>query len=182
MKLSQLIKICGELLNLDIPSGAFSLPQTPSDSRVERLLAGFAQVYEEIYRDYASALCKTVVTSANGKADLSPYKLCRVVSLVDGEGRNVPFRYGEQCLYVKQDGSFNMCYARLPDDVDWNDEVTMPSPRITARILAYGVAREYHTTLGDWQEAKQWDERFKNAIQATCGKSSSMRMPARGWL
>lgn len=182
MKLNQLLKICGELLNLNIPDGIFETEQEATDVRVVRLDAAFRHTYEEIFRDYASALRKTVVTATEGEVDLAPYNMCRVVSLTDGEGQNVPFRYGEQKLYTDRDGSFNMCYARLPDNLGWKDEVSMPSTRITPRIVAYGVARDYHTSLGDWQSAKQWDERFKNALQSACGKSASMHMPSRRWL
>lgn len=182
MKLSQLLQICGDLLDLDIPDAVFAASSASSDSRVVRMTVAFKQVYEEIYRDYASALRKTVVTAKDKKADVSLYKMCRVVTLTDGEGQNVPFRYGEQCLYTDRDGSFNMCYARLPEEVGWNDEVTMPTPRITPRIVAYGVARDYYTTLHDWQNAEQWDERFKNALRVACGKGAYGRMPARGWL
>lgn len=182
MKLYEIIKTCGELLNLDFPEEYFGASAVVEDGQIKILINCANFVYEELYRDYATALRKTVVDVVDGFADTSSFKMCKVISLVDSEGNDVHFRYGDGGIYVDADGRFNLCYARLPDTLGWNDVVLMPSPRITERIFVYGVAREYYATLGDWVNAKEWDERFKAALQVACSKTTSMRLPVRGWL
>lgn len=182
MKLKEMIKTCGKLLSLELADGYFETDDAPSNnSIVTTLLTCFEQVYEELYRDYASSLRKTVVESENGVIDLAGINLCRVASLLDGEGNNVPFRYSDKSISVAYDGKFNLTYARLPDKAGWNDELVMPSPTISERVLVYGVMREYLAAVNDWATARQWDERFKNALQAANGKNTSMRLPVRGW-
>lgn len=181
MKLRQVVKECGDILALGLSEDFFQPQAEVTDGRVARLLNCFRSVYDELYRDYASALGKTVVESVDGKVDLSPYKLCRVVSLVDGEGNRVSFRYSDNALAVK-DGRYNMCYARLPENVEWDGDVIMPSPCIGERVLIYGMLRDYLASLHDWANAAQWDKRFKDALQVACGKSPAKRMPVRGWL
>lgn len=181
MKLYEIIKTCGEVLNLDFPEEYFTA-NSNDDGRVKILVNCANFVYEELYRDYATALRKTVVDAVNGFVDTSVYKLCKVITLTDSEGNDVKFRYGDGGIYVDEDGRYNICYARLPDILGWKDEVAMPSPRITERIFVYGVVREYLATLGDWANAKQWDDRFKSALQVACSKTTSMRLPVRGWL
>ena len=182
MKLYEIIKICNEALNLDIPSEYFEERQEESDWRIKTLVNCCNFVCEELYRDYATSIRKTVVEVTNGFADTSDYKMCRVLTLTDGEGNDVKFRYTDNGISVEKDGKYNMRYARLPERLGWNDVVTMPSPRITERIFVYGVAREFYLAIGDVELAKQWDERFKDALAVACSKTSPMRMPVRGWL
>lgn len=184
MKVSQIVKICGEMLNIAFPDEFFdvSANNDVTDSVDAVALVNCCNfVLEELYRDYATSLRRTVVESAEGFVDTSKYKLCKVISLVDAEGNDVKFRYGDGGLYVDKDGKYNMCYARLPAQMEWNDEIAMPSPRITERMLIYGVIREYFAMQGDWNNAKQWDSRFKDALRSSEVKISSMRLPVRRW-
>ena len=182
MKTNDIIKMSAEVLNLDLPNEYFDSELQPDDNLVKILLNSCNFVYEELFRDYATSLRKTVVVVIDGFADISVYRLCRVISLVDAEGNDVPYRYSDGSLYVATDGRYNLCYARLPDILGWGDEVRMPSPRITERMMVYGVAREYYAITGDWTNALQWDTRFKDALQVAGVKTSSMKMPVGRWL
>ncbi len=181
MKLKELIKICCEMLFLDVPSEIFVDSSFPQDAIANRLVGCYKLVQDELFCDYATAIRKTVVECRDGVIDITPYKLCKVISLVDGEGNDIPFRYSDGALYAEKNGKFNLCYARLPDETDWDGEVITPSPRITARTVAYGVVREYLTQTNDWAAAKQWDMRFKDALQVAHSKAVT-NLPARGWL
>ncbi len=181
MKVKEIVKICGELADLDFPSTYFVLVNTPDDSRARKLVECCNTVLEELYRSYAQALRKTVVEVKDGFCDTSAYKMCRVLSLVDGEGQDVHFRYGDNKLWVERDGLFNMCYARLPDEVSWDSEVVLPSQRITDRVFVYGVLREYYAVTGDWDLARQWDDRFRDALAVCCSTQYALRLPVRGW-
>lgn len=184
MKVSQLVKICAEMLQLDLDEGILdgAEAQAMQDRDIKTLVNACNFVLEELYRDYATSLRKTVIRVTDGFADTSSFKMCKVISLVDAEGNDVPFRYCDNGLYVQKDGCYNLSYARLACTLGWNDDIAMPSPRITERILAYGVLREYYAVTGDWHNAAQWDERFKNALQVSRTKVSAMRMPARRWV
>ena len=185
MKVSQIVKICGEMINLGLPDELFDEGVSGSvagqNPDVKVLINCCNFVLEELYRDYATSLRKTVAQAVEGFVDTSQYKLCKVISLVDAEGNDVKFRYGDGGLYVDKDGKYNLCYARLPNAVEWEDEIVMPSPRVTERMLIYGVIREYFASQGDWSSAKQWDVRFKDALMVSQVKVSSMRLPVGRW-
>ena len=183
MKVKELLKLCGEMGNVAFPDDSEIESELETQgSKVRQLLNCCNFTLEELYRDYASSLRRTVVEVVDGFADTSCFKLSKVISLVDGEGNDVKYRYTEGGLSVKEDGKYNLCYARLPNDVGLEDEVTLPTPRITERILAYGILREYFTVAGDTFTASQWDERYKDALRIADVKSSSMRMPVGRWL
>ncbi|MCH5153049.1 MAG: hypothetical protein J1F68_03740 [Clostridiales bacterium] len=181
MTVNEIVKMSSEILNLGLSEECFE-GDLPDNNVVKILLNSCNFVYEELFREYATSLRKTVVEIKDGFADTSLYRMCRVISLVDAEGNDVKFRYGDGGLYVDADGKYNLCYARLPDVLSWGDEVRMPSPRITERMFVYGVVREYYSVTGDWALAKQWDTRFKDALQVAGVKTSSMRMPVGRWL
>ena len=183
MKVKELLKLCGEMANLSFPDEADIQNEAEQDgSCVRRLLNCCNFTLEELYRDYAGCIRRTVVEVVDGFADTRGFKMCKVISLVDGEGNDVKYRYTEGGLRVEKDGKYNLCYARLPDDVGVGDEVKLPSPRITERVLAYGILREYFTVVGDTLTASQWDERYKDALRIADVKCSSMRMPVGRWL
>ncbi|MCH5156337.1 MAG: hypothetical protein J1G02_00495 [Clostridiales bacterium] len=182
MKTNEIIKTSAEILNLGLPQEYFDSEVLPDDNVVKILLNSCNFVYEELYRDYATSLRKTVVEVIDGFADTASLHMCRVISLLDEQGCDVNYRYGDGGLYVQSDGKYNLCYARLPDVLGWGDQVHMPSPRITERTFVYGIVREFYAVTGDWELAKAWDTRFKDALQVAGVKTSSMRMPARGWL
>ena len=183
MKVKELLKLCGEMGNIDFPNEEEIDSEVETTGSVVRQLLNCCNfTLEELYRDYASALRKTVVDVIDGFADTSALRLSKVISLVDSEGNDVRYRYTEGGLSVNEDGRYNLCYARLPAAVTLDDDITLPSPRITERILAYGVLREYFTVVGDTFSASQWDERYKDALRIADVKSSPMRMPVRRWL
>ncbi len=181
MKLKELIQKCSELLGLELSRSYFQATSQPQNTYIDKLVACFDSVYEELFRDYASPLRRTVVQSADGVVDLSGLRLNKVVSLTDGEGRDVPFRYSDNALSVGRQGSFNLCYSRLPDDVAWDEEIKLPAPYLSDRLLTYGIMREYLCTVGDWSAAGMWDERYRTAITAACSKTTSMRLPVGRW-
>ena len=183
MKVKELLKLCGDMANLAFPDDEEIESELETQgSTVRQLLNCCNFTLEELYRDYASSVRKTVVEVVDGFADTSAYRLSKVISLVDGEGNDVKYRYTEGGLSVEEDGKYNLCYARLPGDVNLEDEVTLPSPRITERVLAYGILREYFAIIGDRATASLWDERYKDALRIADVKSSSMRMPVGRWL
>ena len=180
MKVKELLKLCGEMGNID--TGDFDSKVKQEGSSARQLLNCFNFTLEELYRDYASSIRKTVVEVKDGFADTSDFKLCKVISLVDGEGNDVKYRYTEGGLAVDGDGKYNLSYARLPGDVGLDDDVTLPSPRITERVMSYGILREYFTINGDMATASVWEERYKDALRIVEVKTSSIKMPSRRWL
>lgn len=182
MKVSELVKTCGEILNLGFPDEYFIGSLAPNDSNASKLTSCCNFVLEELYRDYTSSLSKTVVEAINGFVDLSNFSICKVISLVDSEGNSTHYRYAEGGLLVAKDGKYNLCYAKLSPTLGWDDEIKLPTFRVTHRILIYGVLREYCLQIGDWSNASAWDSRYKDALRVASVKRSVLRIPARRWV
>ena len=183
MKVSQIAKICKELANLDLPPNCYQNDGDDySASECAKLLLTVANiVLEELYTTYVTAVEKAVVTSDDGLIDTQHLLLSRVIKLTDSQGNDLPFRYTERGLFVDMDGVFNLVYAKLPPQVEWNEEFVSPSPRITPRIFAYGVLCEYFHSIGDQVQAQRYQTKYQDALRIATRKISSTKMPARRW-
>ena len=183
MKLYKIAKIVNDVIGLQLSDAYFSDSDTTatSDSVVKKLITCCNFVLERLYSDYATAICKTTISVTGGVANTSALRLNRVISLVSADGQDAKFRYTENGLEVETDGTYNLTYAKLPQELTWQSEVTLPSPRITERIYSYGVIAEYYSMLGDYANSRLWEDKFTNALKAACVKTSSQTMPVWRW-
>lgn len=55
------------------------------------------------------------------------------------------------------------------------------SNRISARVLAYGVAMEYSFISSLYDDATIWENRYKNALLVLARNKANMVMPAKEW-
>lgn len=182
MKVIDVVETCNKILDLDIEVGKISSGEVLPCDKTSRIVSCCNLVLEELYRDYAAHCRKTVAEARDGFISTSEYNLCRVLSLCDGEGSPVSFRYTEGGVLVKKDGKYNMTYAKLPVEVGINDNITLPSPKITDRIFIYGVLREYLLQNGDYTAAQVWREKFEDALSVANMQTVSGVMPVRRWL
>ncbi len=182
MKVSQIANLCKNLANLDLPQNCLdeNFNYTFSDCAV-KLLNCCNFVLEELYANYASALYKTVVTAEDNVINVDNLNLAKVISLTDSYGNEVKYRYTERGLFVDYDGSFNLTYGKMPATLGWNDEVILPSKRITPRIFAYGVLAEYFCAIGDTNSSYNYQNKYLQALKFATIKTSGIKLPSRRW-
>ena len=182
MKVSQIAKICKELANLDLPPDCYQTDGDHTQNNCAVMLLAVANlVLQDLYCNCATAVEKAVVTSKNGLISTQNLNLCNVVRLTDAQGNDMPYRYTERGLFVDYDGTFNLLYAKMPQEVDWNDEFNLPSPRMTPRLFAYGMLGEYFHSIGDTVQAERYLTKYNDALRIATRKITSIKMPARRW-
>ena len=175
MKVLDVINACNKILELDIAVDDIANGSAEPCDKTNRIIDCCNTISEELYRDYPTHCRRTVAEAA------SQYSLCRVLSLCDGEGAAVPYRYTQGGLLVSKSGKYNLTYAKLPKTVGLRDELEMPSPRITDRIFVYGVLREYSLQTGDFTSSAVWADKYDAALNVAVKQASAV-MPARRWL
>ena len=181
MKIKQLIKLCGEMCHVDLSAVDFSAQTEPTDETALRLLECCNLVLDELYRRYALLICKTVVTAQDGFVSLADLPVGKIVSLRDAFGNDVRFCFAEGGLSVQADGKLNLVYSKLPKQVGWNDQLSLPSPEVSERIAVYGVIAEFLHSAGD-ESAMSWQEKYEDAFRAATVKTNCGNMPCRRWL
>ena len=164
----------------DLDSGDATMDE---DSRCLQILSCSNFVLEQLYREYASYVRKTVVEAVKGLIDTSALKLCKVFALTNSSGAKVPFTYTSQGLAVQTDGRYNLTYAKLPQEiVQGEEEIIMPSPKITIRMFIYGVCAEYLYRICDYTRSASYEEKFKSALTVASMSRNNCVMPVRRWL
>lgn len=183
MTAANIIETIDEILNLgiavDVKAGTTTFD---TDERCNSLLSCCNFVLEDLYREHAAGCHSTVVEAANGLIDTSDYRICKVISVVDSCGVNVPFKYCADGLSVKRDGRYNLTYAKLPKQVDYAGEIVLPSSVITHRIFIYGVIAEYLRRQGDYNNSAVWTDKFVSAVHVATSLKTNVVMPSRRWL
>ena len=54
--------------------------------------------------------------------------------------------------------------------------------RVTARLVSFGVAREFCLSRGMFEEAKLWDSRFLDAVRAVGVPRRALSVRPRRWV
>ena len=183
MKVKEIVQLCNEICNLELPqntSTELTEETANANETARKLIVCCNSVLEDLYCNYGADIATCEVTAQDGFVDTSELDLCRVLKLKDSQGANVKFRYTADGLFVG-DGKYVLTYAKLPKTVEWNSEVRLPSPRITERVLVYGILSRYFSIVEDLERAENWEARYQNALRAVRIKSSSMTMPTRRW-
>lgn len=182
MTVKEIVKLCDKMADLGVSESCFADDSDGSeDEKAQKLLCAVNSVLEQLYCDFACSLKRAKVSSQNGFIETATLRLNRVIALTDGYGNNIPYRYTENGLAVP-DGNYALVYALLPNEVGWNDEVVLPTPRVTERLFSYGVVAEYLFMNGDVSASENWETRYKNALQNANVKSSSCNLPVGRWV
>lgn len=96
----------------------------------------------------------------------------------------------ETCFEPQKEGLFlprlkagkavvRYCYSPAPKAIGDEGEF---GGRVTARLLSFGVAREFCLSRGMFEEAKLWDGRYQDAVRAAALPRRALAMRARRWV
>ena len=137
---------------------------------------------DEIACEYAPSYVTEKAVSYGGIISFSSLsnEVADVVN-VTGDNGNVPFEVRANGIYLENNGIYVVKYAVRPTVLSIDDEVALP-PKITCRILCYGIIAEYYLISGMFEEAVTWDKRFKDALCAYSHGRKEHRVKQRRWM
>nr|MDE7395740.1 hypothetical protein [Clostridiales bacterium] len=103
------------------------------------------------------------------------------VMAVEQNGTRVPFDVFFDGLIVPVRGVCRVTYSVAPDFTPLGGDSPFAGNKPSARLLAYGVAREYCLISGRTDDAAMWDGRFLAGVEEESRKKGEMRVRARAW-
>lgn len=103
------------------------------------------------------------------------------VYTVEKDGVRVPFDVFFDGLIVPVRGVCRVTYSVAPVFTALSDDSPFAGNKPSARLLAYGVAREYCLISGRTDDAAMWDGRFLAGVEEESRKKGEMRVRARVW-
>lgn len=72
-------------------------------------------------------------------------------------------------------------YKVYPKTLDVNSMAENFGGKISARVIAYGVASEYCFLEMLYDDATLWESRYKNALLVASRKKGELKLKKRGW-
>ena len=162
-----------------ISSSSYSLSEEES-KEIASLEKCFNLVREEIALELLPSVKVDKVKSQNLKV---PFTLLssqpiNIFAVKDLTGRTVKHRIMQDYIVVFAN-EVEIWYTSKPEKLAIKDKFSSILPE---RIYAYGVAREYYIKKSLYNDAKIWEERFKNSVEMLEPKKSGRSLPRRRWL
>lgn len=139
-------------------------------------------VNEEIALCYLPLLNQKEVTFTNGKIKISDIdeNIFSIVGIKNKLGNSLKFKYLKDEIVCLTTNAI-VTYKVRPSILTLNQNAEDFSGRLTARILAYGVASEYCYAEMLYDDATIWENRFKNALLYISEKKGELNLKQRRW-
>ena len=139
-------------------------------------------IIQEIASDYLPILKEKEICFTNGEIDIYDIdpNIQEIVSIKSKFGKNLKFKYLNNkiiCLVTNA----TITYKVYPNEIGMEDNVESFGGRLSARVIAYGVASEYSYLEMLYDDAAIWENRFKNALLISCRKKGEIKLKKRGW-
>lgn len=177
-----MIKAARLLGNADNVQSYLSGVGTSGKEQADLLLTCFNLVENELALDYIPLIKEETFTLTNGKLAYSKFSssVVRILRVEDKNGETVPFRLFASYMEADEK-TVTVRYAYTPVEKTINSESEY-AVGVSERLLAYGMAAEYCTALGLYEEANVWDKKYKEGIEAARRVGTKSKLPSRRWV
>lgn len=201
MKLRDIVKLSATMMTLDeVLNGSKIFDETfeidkeyneitegnvisNEEKTIEMLVRCFNLVYSELSTDYIPlVMCENIVINC-GSFNLNNLNnnFYKIVKLVDKFGLDVKYQIYDNVLYAKN-GEYQLIYCYVPDFALLNDEINNFNGRITDRVFALGLCKEYCYVCGLFDESSSYKTKFEESLAASERIKRNVVMPKRRWL
>lgn len=171
-----------ELLQSQPLGGAEQITQD-NQKELDLMLFCLNQVLTAIASDYLPVVKEEQLVCLSGTFELQELGQGRVheIKKVECDGINIGFKTVGSVVKTGK-GLLTVYYAALPESATLESTILGFDPRLTERIVAFGIATEYFFITGEFTQAAVWENRYKAALESACRKKSEITIPPRRWL
>ncbi len=189
VKLSSTMLELNDVLNLEcLNDETFNITKeynvTTEDEKncLVKLVRCFNNVYTEIATDYLSLVKIENITVESGSFDLTNLsnKFYKFIKLLNEFGEDVRCEIYDEILYVKN-GKYRLYYCYVPEFATLNDKVNNFNGRVTERVFALGLNKEFCYMNGMLDEANFYRNEFERSLEKSYGDKKNIVLPKRRW-
>lgn len=183
MKVKDIVLSAAKALGIEKGVSAFFDENNGEFQReAELLLSCFNNVECALALDYIPLYAEDTLRTVTERLDFSAFSHApvRIVEVKDTEGNLVEFTLFPKYLKAGK-GTFRVTYTYTPDAKTIEDESDF-GLLSGSSMLVYGLLAEYSLAEGRFQEADQWDKRYKRAIESTYRSRPCKRIESRRWV
>jgi hypothetical protein len=152
------------------------------EKMVSNLVRCFNLVENQLALDYLPLFAEDEFYSETGVIDFSSLTKSpiRIVKVRDAVGQDLKFTLFP--AYLKPEvGKVIVRYSYAPKEKTLQDSSDFLL-YASVRLFAYGMAAEYFTASGLYEEAAVWNVKYKDAIKAAYQQSPNRKIKTRRWI
>ncbi|MBQ7373339.1 MAG: hypothetical protein IJW64_02100 [Clostridia bacterium] len=132
--------------------------------KTERLLYAYNMVLSDVSLNY---LAPTFTEKVAGKIfnmdDLS--QICKkILSVTDDDGNAISYKLNRNQVILSKDGG-TVTYEYIPKNKKIDDDFEHENKLISTRAFCYGVCAEYCLFCSRYEEAQNWENKFRQATE-----------------
>lgn len=149
---------------------------------VEKLLNCYNLVVSELCEEYLPLIHTQTISSTSGRYHFNLFHKTplEIKAVFNRNGDEISYK--QTPLYIICDEpEITVSYVYYPQNAKINDVSVYDKTKISERILALGVAREFLLQSGLYEEALSFDNRFQQALTQVLLKKSGAIIRARSW-
>ena len=148
------------------------------------LLTCYRLVENEVALDHFPLRTEETFAPADGAVLFTRFSRppVEVLSVRTAAGQEVPFCvHASRLSLPPRTGEVAVVYTYAPEAPEIDGEVPFPE-RISARLLSWGVAREFLISGGRYAESETFSEKFRAALRAAGLSRRKLRVRGRRWV
>ncbi len=183
MKVKEVLALAAATLGRDdLAAEVYDLTGEPA-GELASLLRCYNLVENEIALDYFPLRHRQTFLPENGVVPFTQFNFAPVsITAIECESR--PAKYDVYCdhlkIHVKPGERVTVLYSYSPAQRKWEDDSSF-SEKISARLLAYGVASEFCLSHGQFSEAAMWEKKYREALKAANIIRRKLAVRSRRW-
>ena len=185
MTVKEVIALAAENLGRDDLSAEIAAMSGEAEGEVKSLLRCYNLVENEVALDYCPLKKTEQFALVSGSLFFTRFSSAPVdvYKVEDAAGRDVKFELYPTHLYCREldSAKVNVTYSYTPKEKKLSGESEF-SGRVSARLLALGVASEFCLSCGQYQEAAIWEKRFRDALRAAQLLRRKLCVRSRRWV
>ena len=149
---------------------------------VDKMIDCLNYITEELATEYLPILRTKQIELSEGKVDLVKIdeNLQEIISVKTFSGKTLKYAITNEkmiCLASRVE----ITYKVYPNKITINSNAENFGGKISARVIAYGVASEYCFLEMLYDDATLWETRYKNALLVAQRKKGELKLKKRGW-
>lgn len=149
---------------------------------INKMVECLNYVTEELATEYLPIIKTKQIKLTSGVINLNEIDedLMEIISVKTINGRTLRYLISNDkmiCLAT----NVEISYKVYPKTLDVNSMAENFGGKISARVIAYGVASEYCFLEMLYDDATLWESRYKNALLVASRKKCELKIKKRGW-
>ena len=169
----------GEELSAEVSSVENAENSNYAD-KIKNLLMAFNRIQSEVAINFIAPISEVEFT----KSEEQIYELCprlkRIISVIDGSGKATGYKIeGDRFKANARKGVVR--YEYIPEDCDLDGEFIYDGKLIGKRAFIYGTCAEYCLCSARYDEAVNWENRYRQATEVRSSYSSKRIKAGRTW-